>query len=73
MSHEEREQHDALMDIADPFDNDDGDYEADFLSGNIAADLSHAGEGIQQEEVDLADEELVRMLKEHQRYVLKIS
>jgi hypothetical protein len=31
MSREEREQHDALMDITDPFDNDNGDYEADFL------------------------------------------
>jgi hypothetical protein len=67
MSREEWEQHDALMDIADPFDDDDGGYEADVLRGNTAADISHAGEAIREEEADQADEDLVRMLQEHQR------
>jgi hypothetical protein len=54
------------MDIADPFDEGDGGYEADVLRGNTTADISHAGEGIQDEEADQADEDLARMLQEHQ-------
>ncbi|KAJ7713835.1 hypothetical protein B0H14DRAFT_3523213 [Mycena olivaceomarginata] len=54
-----RERHDALMDIADPFDDGDGGYEADVLRGNAAADISHAGEGIQEEEADQADKDLI--------------
>ncbi|KAJ7738549.1 hypothetical protein B0H14DRAFT_3515990 [Mycena olivaceomarginata] len=66
MSREEQERHDALMDITNPFDDNNGGYEADILRGNTAANISHAGEGIREEEADQADEDLVRMLQEHQ-------
>ncbi|KAJ7793024.1 hypothetical protein B0H14DRAFT_3498554 [Mycena olivaceomarginata] len=58
MSREEREQHDTLMDMADPLDDDDGGYEGDVLRGSATADISHAGEWINDEEADQADKDL---------------
>ncbi|KAJ7675242.1 hypothetical protein B0H14DRAFT_2656584 [Mycena olivaceomarginata] len=49
-----------------PLDDDGGGYEGDVLRGHAAADISHAGEWIDDEEAEQADEDLVTMLQEHQ-------
>jgi hypothetical protein len=57
------------LDVSGGFDDDSGGYEGDVLRGTTAAEISHAGEAIQDLEEDRADEDLLEMLREQQRYV----
>ncbi|KAJ7467356.1 hypothetical protein B0H11DRAFT_2306441 [Mycena galericulata] len=71
MTEIERRAHNALRDIPDPLDDDDmgggGTYEDDVLHGRAAADISHAGEALTEEDVDLANESLLEQLREHHK------
>ncbi|KAF8178807.1 hypothetical protein K438DRAFT_1977654 [Mycena galopus ATCC 62051] len=52
-----------IADIPEPFDADNGAWEDEILRGNAAAEISHAGEAIQEEG---ADEDLLERLEEEQ-------
>ncbi|KAJ7082503.1 hypothetical protein C8R44DRAFT_753766 [Mycena epipterygia] len=69
MTEAERIEHDALQDIADPFDFDDthGDstYEDAVLRGAAAADISHVGEGITEEDIERNERSILEQLREH--------
>lgn len=76
MSEEQRREHNALQDVADPYDGDDagggddGSYEQDVLRGNTTADISHAGEAMTEEDVEQADSSLLEKLRDHHKFVL---
>ncbi|KAJ7435673.1 hypothetical protein B0H11DRAFT_1937391 [Mycena galericulata] len=69
MSENERRLHNALRDVPDTLNDDDmgGEwaYEDDVLHGRVAADISHAGEAMTEEDIELADESLLEHLREH--------
>jgi hypothetical protein len=67
MTQEERTTHEAFLDVPETFDDGDGGYEDDVLRGKRAADISHAGEGIEDPEEEQADEELLDMLEQQQK------
>jgi hypothetical protein len=70
MTQEERTNHEAFFNVPDTFDYADTSYEDDFLRGKRAADISHAGEGLEDPDEDQVDEELLDMLEQQQRYVI---
>ncbi|KAJ7898283.1 hypothetical protein B0H14DRAFT_2557314 [Mycena olivaceomarginata] len=66
MTQEEWREHEAFLDVSGSFDDNSGGYEGDILRGTTAAEISHAGEAIQDPEEDRADEDLLEMLREQQ-------
>jgi hypothetical protein len=70
MTQDERTNHETFLDFPETFDDADNGYEDDVLRGNRAADISHAGEGIEDPEEHQADEELLEMLEQQQKYVV---
>ncbi|KAJ7824252.1 hypothetical protein B0H14DRAFT_3469498 [Mycena olivaceomarginata] len=66
MTQEQRREHEAFLDVSGGFKDDSGGYEGDFLRGNTAAEISHAGEAIQDPEEDRVDNDLLEMLREQQ-------
>ncbi|KAJ6564785.1 hypothetical protein B0H19DRAFT_1259196 [Mycena capillaripes] len=70
MSRQQRREHDRLRDIPESFDDDydGGGYEEDVLHGRATASISHAGEGMTQEDVERADDALYeRLLQSHRQ------
>ncbi|KAF8128818.1 hypothetical protein K438DRAFT_2000099 [Mycena galopus ATCC 62051] len=67
MTRQERQQHDALCDLPEAMGDDDG-WEDDILRGNTTAEISHAGEAIQDEDAERveADEDLLDKLHQQQ-------
>ncbi|KAF8209728.1 hypothetical protein K438DRAFT_1959963 [Mycena galopus ATCC 62051] len=66
MTRQERQQHDALCELPDAMEDDNG-WEDDILRGKTTAEISHAGEAIQDEDEQLeADEDLMDKLREQQ-------
>ncbi|KAJ6618424.1 hypothetical protein B0H10DRAFT_2217727 [Mycena sp. CBHHK59/15] len=61
MTEAQRAEEDIIRDVADPYEQFD-DYEDQVLRGNIAADISHAGEDLTEEEIHLADRNLLEEL-----------
>jgi hypothetical protein len=72
MTQEQRREHEAFLEVSGGFEDDSGGYEGDVLRGTMAAEISHAGEAIQDPEEDRADEDLLEMLREQQRYALQL-
>jgi hypothetical protein len=62
MTQEQRREHEAFLDVSGGFEDDSGGYEGDVLRGTTAAEISHAGEAIQDPEEDRADDDLLEML-----------
>ncbi|KAJ7107542.1 hypothetical protein C8R44DRAFT_726451 [Mycena epipterygia] len=61
-------QHDHPPDI--PEDDGDAAYEDNVLRGNTAADISHAGEAMTEEEVEDADQTLLERLHSQHKFVV---
>ncbi|KAJ7705953.1 hypothetical protein B0H16DRAFT_1746965 [Mycena metata] len=69
LNEQERREENRLRDIPDPFDGDGGygDYEDDNLRGRTAADISHAGEALQDEAEAQDVQDLLEGLHAQQR------
>jgi hypothetical protein len=70
MTQAEQMNYEAFLNVPETFDYADGTYEDDVLRGKRAADISHAGEGLEAPDEDQADEELLDMLEQQQKYVI---
>ncbi|KAJ7664832.1 hypothetical protein B0H14DRAFT_3696647 [Mycena olivaceomarginata] len=66
MTQEEQTNLETFLNVPDTFDYADGGYEDEVLRGKRAADISHAGEGLEAPDEDQADEELLDMLEQQQ-------
>lgn len=69
MTESQRQSHNALRDVPDAFDDYNGNfgdtYSQDVLHGRTAATISHAGEAMTEEDIDVANETLLEQLREH--------
>jgi hypothetical protein len=70
MTQEEWTNPEAFLNVPDTLDYADASYEDDVLRGKRATDISHAGEGLEDLDEDQADEELLDMLEQQQKYVI---
>ncbi|KAJ7838328.1 hypothetical protein B0H14DRAFT_2588627 [Mycena olivaceomarginata] len=69
MTQAEQTNYEAFLDFPETCDDTDNGYEDDVLWGNRAANISHAGEGLEDPDEDQADEELLDMLERQQNKV----
>jgi alkylhydroperoxidase family enzyme len=72
LSREQLRERNAWLDVPDSFDDEDaavGGYEDDILHGRVAAEISHAGEGV-QEEAAADSQTLLEKLRAHHKCVL---
>jgi hypothetical protein len=77
MTAAERREEDRIRDVPDSIEEDGPDgggnfreYEDDVLHGRVAADISHAGEDLTEEEVQYSDRNLLEELRAHHKCVL---
>jgi hypothetical protein len=70
MTQAERTNYEAFLNFPETCDDADNGYEDGVLRGNRAADISHAGEGLEDPDEDQVDEELLDMLEQQQKYVV---
>jgi hypothetical protein len=68
LSEAQRREEEAWRDVPDPYDVDDM-YEQDVLHGRTAADISHAGEAMNDEAAADAGQSLLEQLRAHHKYV----
>ncbi|KAJ7073352.1 hypothetical protein B0H15DRAFT_806803 [Mycena belliarum] len=64
MTAAERREHERMRDLPDGFEDDDG-YEDDVMRGDVAAETSHAGEFVTEEEAQESDVSLLEQLRAH--------
>jgi hypothetical protein len=72
LSQEELRERNAWRDIPDSFDDNDaagGEYEDDILRGRVAADISHAGESIDDDAAAENSQTLLEKLRAHHKCV----
>ncbi|KAJ7710600.1 hypothetical protein B0H17DRAFT_1123733 [Mycena rosella] len=69
MTQAQRHEQDHVRDVPDPYDELDenafADYQDDVLRGHIAADISHAGKDLTEDEVQNTDRSLLEELRAH--------
>ncbi|KAJ7666291.1 hypothetical protein B0H17DRAFT_1210723 [Mycena rosella] len=69
MTEAQHHEQDHVHDVPDPYDEPDKntfvDYQDDVLQGYIAADISHAGEDLTEDEVQNMDRSLLEELRAH--------
>ncbi|KAJ7855765.1 hypothetical protein B0H14DRAFT_3448864 [Mycena olivaceomarginata] len=68
LSHEQLRERNAWLYVPDSFNDDDatvGSYEDDVLHGRVAADISHAGEAVQEDAAVADSQTLLEKLRTH--------
>jgi hypothetical protein len=72
LTEQQRREHYTQRDIAEPYDNDDTGfdfYQDEVLRGRATADISHAGEALQEDTGEEVREDLLEGLRAHHQYV----
>ncbi|KAJ7033780.1 hypothetical protein C8F04DRAFT_1183753 [Mycena alexandri] len=67
LNQQQRREENRLRDIPEPYDGGWNDLEDDVLRGRAAADISHAGEGLNDDTAQEAQEDLLESLRAQQR------